>query len=44
LAREEGTIDDEIKALNDAKLKKLRKVWSGSYKPEQLLWLDNFYN
>lgn len=44
LAREEGTIDDEIKALNDAKLKKLRKVWSGAYKPEQLLWLDNFYN
>ena len=44
LAREEGTIDDEIKALNDAKLKKLRKVWSASYKPEQLFWLDNFYN
>ena len=44
LAREAGTIDDEIKALNDAKLKQLRKVWSGAYKPEQLLWLDNFYN
>ena len=43
-AREEGTIDDEIKALGDAKLKKLRKVWSGAYKPEQLMWLDNFYN
>ena len=43
-ARKEGTIDDEIKALNDAKLKQLRKVWSGAYKPEQLLWLDNFYN
>lgn len=44
LAREEGTIDDEIKALGEAKLKHLRKVWSGSYKPEELIWLDNFYN
>lgn len=43
-AQLEGTIDDEIKALGDAKLKKLRKVWSGAYKPEQLLWLDNLYN
>ena len=43
-ARAEGTIDDEIKALGEAKLKKLRKIWSGAYKPEQLLWLDNFYN
>jgi len=44
MAREEGTIDDEIKVLNEAKLKHLRKVWSAAYKPEQLLWLDNFYN
>ena len=44
LAREAGTIDDEIKALGDAKLKKLRKVWSAAYKPEQLIWLDDFYN
>lgn len=44
LAREEGTIDDEMKVLNEAKLKQLRKTWSASYKPEQLLWLDNFYN
>ena len=44
LAREAGTIDDEIKVLGDAKLKQLRKVWSAAYKPEQLLWLDNFYN
>ena len=43
-AQNEGTIDDEIKALNDARLKKLRKIWSAAYKPEQLLWLDNFYN
>ena len=43
-ARNEGTIDDEIKELGEAKLKKLRKVWSAAYKPEQLLWLDDFYN
>lgn len=43
-ARLENTIDDEIKAIGDAKLKRLRKTWSGAYKPEQLLWLDNFYN
>ena len=44
MAREAGTIDDEIKAINDAKMKELRKIWSGTYKPEELLWLDNFYN
>lgn len=44
LAREANTIDDEIKELGEAKLKKLRKEWSGTYKPEQLLWLDAFYN
>lgn len=43
-ARNEGTIDDEIKELGEAKLKKLRKIWSAAYKPEQLLWLDDFYN
>ena len=43
-AQKEGTIDDEIQMLGEAKLKKLRKTWSGSYKPEELLWLDNFYN
>ena len=43
-ARAEGTIDDEIKELNEAKLKRLRKEWSGAYKPDQLLWLDSFYN
>jgi hypothetical protein len=43
-AKSEGTIDDEIAALGDAKLKRLRKTWSAAYKPEELLWLDNFYN
>lgn len=44
LAREEGTIDDEIKVINEAKMRQLRAVWSSSYSTEQLLWLDNFYN
>ena len=43
-ARLEQTSDDEIKAIGDAKMRRLRKTWSGSYKPEQLLWLDDFYN
>ena len=43
-ARLEQTIDEEIKAIGDAKMRRLRKTWSGSYKPEQLLWLDDFYN
>ena len=43
-AQKEGTIDDEIECLGEARLKRLRKIWSGSYKPEELLWLDNFYN
>ena len=43
-ARLEQTIDDEIKSISDAKMRRLRKTWSGSYKPEQLLWLDDFYN
>ena len=44
MAREEGTIDEEIKVLGDAKLKHLRKIWSAAYKPEQLIWLEDFYN
>lgn len=43
-AREEGTIEDEIKTISEAKLKRLKKEWSSSYKPEQLYWLDRFYN
>ena len=33
-AREEGTIEDEIKTISEAKLKRLKKEWSSSYKPE----------
>lgn len=44
LARKEGTIDDEIKALSEAHMKKLKKVWGPTYKPDELLWLEDFYN
>lgn len=44
LAREEQTIDDEIKAISTAKLARLQKVWSAAYNTADLLWLDNFYN
>ena len=43
-AQREGTIDDEIEVLGEAHMRQLRKIWSGAYKPEQLIWLDNFYN
>lgn len=44
LARQEGTIDDEIKALSEAKLKKLKKTWSPGYTDDELLFLENYYN
>lgn len=44
LAREEGTIDDEIKSISDAKMRRLKRDWSSAYNPEELLWLENYYN
>ena len=44
IAREEGTIDDEIAALNEAKLRRLKKEWSPAYTNDELLFLDNYYN
>lgn len=44
MAREEGTIDDEIKAITDAKLHRLRKQWSPSYSTDELLFLEDYYN
>lgn len=44
LAREEGTLDDEVEALSAAKLRKLKKNWSSSYSPEELLFLEDYYN
>ena len=44
LARDEGTIDDEITVLADAKVKALKKTWSSAYSNEELVWLQDFYN
>ena len=44
LAREEGTIEEEIEALSEAKLRRLRKQWSPSYSKEELFFLEEYYN
>lgn len=44
LAREENTIDEEIAALAEAKIKKLKKTWSPAYSTDELLFLEDFYN
>lgn len=44
LARQENTIDDEIEAINKAKIKRLKKEWAPSYTTEELLFLDSYYN
>ena len=44
LAREEETIDEEIEALSEAKIRKLKRIWSSSYSTEELLFLEDYYN
>ena len=44
LARERKTIDEEIAAIDKAHFIELRKKWSDSYKPEELLYLEDLYN
>jgi hypothetical protein len=44
LAREEHTIDEEIEALSAAKIKKLKKSWGAAYTPDELLFLEDYYN
>ena len=44
LAREEGTIQDEIDKLSEAKIRKLKKNWDASYTTQQLLFLQEYYN
>jgi len=44
LAREEGTIDDKIEALSEAKMRKLKRIWSTNYSNEELLFLEDYYN
>lgn len=43
-ARAEGTIDDEIKALGAAQIKKWKKEWAPEYTPEELYFLQSYYN
>lgn len=44
LAREEGSIDEEIAVLSEAKIRNLKKTWSSAYTTEELMWLQDFYN
>ena len=44
IAREEQTIDEEIKELSEAKMRKLKKTWSPAYTPDELLFLEEYYN
>lgn len=44
LAREEDTIEDEITALGEAKIKRLKRTWSEAYTPRELLFLEDYYN
>lgn len=44
LAQKEGTIDDEIKVIAEAKLKRLKKIWSPAYTEDELLFLEDYYN
>lgn len=44
LAREEKTIDEEIEALSEAKIKKLKKTWSPAYTTDELYFLEDYYN
>ena len=43
-AKQEQTIDDEIKAIHDARIKRLKKEWSPAYKEEELEFLEDYYN
>jgi len=44
LARSEGVIDDEIDAINKAKIKRLKKEWAPTYKEDELFFLEQYYN
>jgi len=43
-ARDEETIDDEISALSEAKLRRLKRTWSPAYTTDELLFLEDYYN
>ena len=43
-AREEGTINEEIAALSEARTRRLKKTWSPAYTENELEFLENYYN
>ena len=44
LARQEGTIEEEIEKLSESKMRRLKKEWAPSYTKDELLFLDEYYN
>ena len=44
MARNDNTIDEEIEALSEAKVRKLKRTWSATYSTEELLFLEDYYN
>lgn len=44
IAREQDTIDEEITALSEAKIRQLKKTWSPAYSTDELLFLEDYYN
>ena len=44
LAQKENTIDEEIEAIGEAKMKRLRRTWSSAYSNEDLIFLEDYYN
>ena len=44
MAKREQTIDEEIEALSENKMRQLRKTWSPAYTKDELLFLDDYYN
>ena len=44
IALKEGMIDEEIEALSESKVRRLRKTWSPAYTTEELFFLDEYYN
>lgn len=44
LARENKTIDDEIKEISKARAQQLKRTWSPAYTMDELLFLEDYYN
>lgn len=44
LARESGTMEEEIEILDQAELRRLRNKWSDAYNTRELKFLEEYYN